>query len=160
MARRGKLYPTLYERLVMPHWLTIRLLAIKYGMNRKTAKKWVAGQGRDCYRLTIIQTPAGPRILDPQLELPPHRTAEPDEMFIYRASEVATLLGLTKRRVNQLAEKGRIRCRVYGKKERFFSLSEVRRLLAARRKLSKSGQGPLAGSRATSGLPTAPLPVE
>jgi excisionase family DNA binding protein len=106
-------------------------LGVKYGMNRKTAKKWVAGQGRDCYRLTVIQTPAGPRILDPQLELPPHHTAEPDEMFIFRASEIAKLVGVSKRWVNQLAEDTKIRYRMYGNK-RFFPISEVRRLLSAR----------------------------
>ena len=122
-----------------PKWLTPTLLAIKYSMTRKTAWKWIRGQGKDCYRLTIIQTPKGPLILDPQLELPPNRTAEPDQMFIFRASEIARLLGVTKRRVNQMAAQHEIRYALYGK-QRFFPLSEVRRLLAERGKLSTSGQ--------------------
>lgn len=112
-------------------WLSVRELAAKYGMDRKTVRSWIAGHGKHVYRLTVIKTPAGMRILDPQLELPPHRTAPVEELFIFRASEVAALLGATKRAVNFMAERGQIRFAVYDGK-RFFPLSEVRRLLSTR----------------------------
>ena len=121
-------------------WLSPRWLGVKYGMSRKMVKKWIEGQGRDCYRLTIMRTPAGLRIFDPQLELPPNQTAEPEQMFIFRAREIAALLGVTKRAVNLMASEGRIRFRMYGNKH-FFPVSEARRLFAERGKLSKSGQG-------------------
>ncbi len=137
-GRTGSLrLPRLLERKLVPKWLPVRWLAIKYMMDVRTCRKWIAGQGKDCYRLQVIKTPAGLRILDPQLELPPYRTAEPDEMFIYRASEIAALAGVTRQWVNRLANQNRLRFRCYGR-ARFFPLSEARRLLKARGKLPES----------------------
>lgn len=103
-------------------WLSVSQFAAKYGMTRRAAKECIEGQRKNLY---CIQTPAGLRILDPQPTL--------------LAREVAALLGTTKRRVKLLADKGEIPYRVHGNK-RFFPLSEVRRLLAARKKLSEFGQ--------------------
>ncbi len=140
-GRRGNSHlPRLWERMSVPKWLPLRWLAIKYCMDYRTAKKWVAGQGKDCYRLQVIKTPAGLRVLDPQLELPPHRTAEPDEVFVFRASEIAALAGVTPQWVNRLADQDRLRFRYYGC-VRFFPISEVRRLLKASGNLSEFRQG-------------------
>ncbi len=137
-SKRGNLQlPRLWERMLVPRWLPVRWLAIKYMMDGRTALKWVRGQGKDCYRLQVIKTPAGLRVLDPQLEFPPHRAAPPDQLFILRASEIASLAGVSKQWVNRLANQNRLRFRYYGR-ERFFPLSEVRRLLKARGKLPES----------------------
>ena len=112
-------------------WLSPRQLAVKYSMSDKAARKWVAGQGKDSYRLQVIKTATSKRILDPQLAFPPHRTAPPDKMFIFHASEVAMLLGVTRRAVNLMAELGQVRFTIYGSRK-FFPLSEVRRLISTR----------------------------
>lgn len=125
-----------YERAVAPKWLTPYLLGIKYGIGKRALKKWIRGQGRDCYRLQVIRTPRGVRILDPQLEFGPHQSAAPEQMFIFRARDMATLLGLTKRWVNKLADQGKLRYRKYGN-ARFFPVSEARRILLERHKLSE-----------------------
>lgn len=131
--------PRLFDRMLVPKWLPVRWLAIKYMMDSRTCRKWIAGQGKDCYRLHVIKTPAGLRILDPQLELPPHRTAEPDEMYVFRASEIAALAGVTRQWVNKLARQHRLRFKLYGR-VRFFPISEARRLLKARGKLPEPRQ--------------------
>ncbi len=138
--KRGNLrLPRLWERMLVPRWLPVRWLAAKLMMDERTCRKWIAGQGKDCYRLQVIKTPAGLRVLDPQLEFPPHRTAPPDQLFILRANEIAALAGVTKQWVNRLASQDRLRFRYYGR-EKFFPLSEARRLLKARGKLPESRQ--------------------
>lgn len=131
MKHRHGLSEDWITSLVSPKWLTAYQLGIKYGLGRKSLRAWINGQGKDCYRLITIQTSRGIRILDPQLEFPPRRLAGPDAMFIFRASDVATLLGISKRWVNRLANSGKINWRLYGK-TRFFPVSEVRRLFLER----------------------------
>lgn len=106
-------------------------MCAKYSIDMRTLNKWLNGQGRDCYHLEVIKTPSGLRILDPQLEFPPHRTAPPDELYIYSSKDVANLLRITTRAVRYMADNELVRFRWYGG-ERFFPLSEIRRLMRER----------------------------
>lgn len=106
-------------------------MAAKYSMDLRTVNKWLNGQGCDYYRLQVLKTPAGLRILDPQLEFPPHRTAPPEELYIYSSRDIANLLGITTRGVRWMADNELVRFRWYGG-ERFFPLSEIRRLMRER----------------------------
>ena len=114
-------------------WFSLQQIAIKYGMDIKTAKRWVNGQGIDCYRIHTLRTPSGKRYRDPELDFPPHRTAPPTYMFIFGSREMAQIMKVTQRDVNKLAKKGRLRFRVYGNK-RFFPVSEALRVARIRLK--------------------------
>jgi hypothetical protein len=104
----------------------------RYGVTQRTARRWAM-----LGRVKSIRIPPVARgklfFLDPgwiQIDTP--TSADPVEWIcILRQCDVAKLLGMTARGLRYLESAGKARFRLVGLRKRY-SISEVRRLLAAR----------------------------
>ena len=109
-----------------------------YGVGRNSVRKMLKDG-----RLHGIRTPAGWRIADPGptlFERVRRMSNELREICILRGVEVAELLGVSTRRVRQMAEKGVLRYETRGKK-RLFRLASVLEIIKEREKGKKRGTG-------------------
>ena len=122
----------------MPRILSMLQFCVWYGLGRKTIRNMLrAGD------LQGIRTPVGWRIVDPSRELFEilrRRAIEIDQACFLRGIEVAELLGMSTRRVRRLAEDGRLRFRMIGKR-RAYPLASVVGFIAQRERGAKRGTG-------------------
>ena len=113
-------------------WLSVPQFCAIYGTTAVTARRW-ARQGR----VRFIHLP--PRkwgrmfILDPHwVRLDPPNSSAPSEwLCVFRQCDVALLLGVTTRALRYMETDGRAKFRLVGHRK-FYSLTEIRRLLAQR----------------------------
>ncbi len=113
-------------------WLTLNQFALLYGLSYDTAKKLVRrGQ------LPARRFGKEWRIFDEGMKLAIGPMRNSEDMFMLRTPEVADLLGISTDGVKKLRKRGSIKFRVLGGR-RFYTLSEVRRILAERQ-LGKRG---------------------
>jgi hypothetical protein len=119
-------------------WLSVPEFCAIYGTSPVTARRW-ARQGR----VRFIHLP--PRkwgrlfILDPHwIRLDPPTSADPSEwLCLFRPCDTALLLGITTRALRYMETDGRAKFRLVGHRK-FYSLIEIRRLLAQRQNRRKS----------------------
>jgi DNA-binding transcriptional MerR regulator len=123
-------------------WLTTRELAARHGVLPGTVRGW-ARKGR----IQAIRIPPDGRgrifVKDPRwIRLDPSNSPDPSEWIcILSQVHVAQLLNVSSRALRYMEADGRARPRLVGHRK-FYSLSEVRRLLAQRqaghKKVSRS----------------------
>ncbi len=118
-------------------WVSVAEFCAIYGTSPVTARRW-ARLGR----IKFIHVP--PRkwgrlfILDPHwVRLDPPTSADPSEwLCVFRQCDVALLLGISSRALRYMENDGRAKFRLVGHRK-FYSLIEIRRLLAQRQNRRK-----------------------
>jgi hypothetical protein len=121
----------------MERILTMLEFEALYKVGRASVRKMLKNG-----QLEGIRTPSGWRICDPGpalFRILRNRAAELERVPFIRGSEVALLLGISPRRVRQVAENGTIACYYYGR-NRVYALFDVLDLVASRER-GKRGSG-------------------
>lgn len=114
----------------MPQWITPPQYAVKYGLNRRTVYSWAKDgkiqsvrKGRDFF------------VLDPEVDLfaNPHlREVHDEELFpILRGTEVASISGVSPRRLRAYCELGWITPTKINRSRRY-SIKNLREVIALR----------------------------
>lgn len=110
-------------------WLAVTEFCALYRVHPKTVKDWIK---RNVVKSVKIGSVI--RIADPQWPLSALGSdlTDPESLFLFRASQVASLLQITPRYLRKLASDGLVEYGRFGPRKRLYSLSEIRRLLAVR----------------------------
>jgi hypothetical protein len=111
--------------------MRIREFALTYGVCQWTVREWVK-RGKIRSR-RVAGMPL--MVLDPELlenvQPAPLELNDQDKIPLLRGNEVARMLGISTRRVRQLAETGKLNCRVLFRSRRY-SVSDIRKIIAYR----------------------------
>ena len=113
-------------------WLSTKEFAAKYATIPETIKYW-----RNTGKIRFVKRGARYFHLDPgnfeslAATTAPFEVREIDRIPLIRGLEVAKILDVSRRRIRQLAEQGKVGCRVIGHNRRY-SIADVRKLLAYR----------------------------
>lgn len=132
--------PTITKDKVIdePRWLTTREFMMIYGVGFATAKEYIR---RGIVESQLINGANSKkkhrRIKDPHWTAPnaggmdrtgKHRSI--DDIFLLRPIEVAEIVGISPRRVRQLARAGKVEFYQIGHRERRYTMAAVRQILA------------------------------
>lgn len=119
-------------------WLSVAEFCAIYGTTPVTARRW-ARQGRVKFIHVPPRTWGRLFILDPRwVRVDPPTSADPSEwLAVFRQCDVAMLLGITTRALRYMETDGRAKFRLVGHRK-FYSLIEIRRLLAQRQNRRRS----------------------